>query len=518
MTFSNAPDNTPIIVGSAQHSETVTTEQPALSSPMDLAGAAARKALVDAGVSCEPRELAHHLDNIAMVRLFSDTAPAWRCPFGGSDNPPGSVAKRLGIEPKKLVYSASAGTQPMELLVELMGDIARGDSKMALLIGSEAIASQRYAQRHNIELDWHEHVDLPIDERRQVNTIHSPQELAAGLYLPMQVYALIENLRSHQKGQDRQQLDAAMGQLLAGFSRVAANNPHAVRQQGYCAEDIISPANNNYRLSLPYRKLQVSQDSVNQSAALLLTSVGHARRLGIDESKWVSVQAYAYAHDIPLTQRADMGRSSAMQSVFNTVTQSVGKTAKEFQHLDIYSCFPCAVDVACEALGLPSDGSTELTVTGGLPYFGGPGNNYCTHSMAEMVQQLRRSRGLGLVTANGGALSKHAAVVMASTAGEHTPNWQDEQLQENSTSIATADIPAIGYCDDARSGRVLTYTLIPNRKSQDRVLVVGEADDGKRFLAINESTEVCKSVSRHNPIGRHIELSHDGDSYRFQFA
>ena len=514
MTFDSVPDHTPIIVGSAQHSEPLTTDQPKLSSPMDLAGIAARGALSDAGGRCQ----ASDVDCIAMVRMFSDTAPAWRCPFGGSNNPPGSIAKRLGIRPSKLIYSASAGTQPMELLIELMGDIARGETKMALLAGSEAIGSQRYAQRRNIELDWQEHIDLPMDERRQINTIHSPQELAANLYLPMQVYALIENLRAHQRGLDRQQLDASMGQLLSGLSRVAANNPHAVRQQAYSAEAISSPANNNYELSLPYRKLQVSQDAVNQSAALLITSVGHARKLGIDESKWVSVQAYAYAHDIALTQRQDIGRSSAMQSVLNAVTEQTGNTAKDFQHIDIYSCFPCAVDAACEVLGLPSDGSVDLTVTGGLPYFGGPGNNYCTHSMAEMVQQLRQSRGQGLVTANGGALSKHAAVVLATEPGNFGPDWLDNNLQRNSTSLETANIPAIDYCDQPTAGSIVTYTFIPGKKTCDRVLVIGETDNGQRFLAINEESEVCKWVSQHNPIGRRINITTENDSHRFCFS
>ena len=58
---------------------------------------------------------------------------------------------------------------------------------------------------------------------------------------------------------------------------------------------------------------------------------------------------------------------------------------------DFYSCFPVAVEQACDCVGL--DPSTtpvnRLTQTGGLPYHGGPGSNYSLHGMAAMVEHLR---------------------------------------------------------------------------------------------------------------------------------
>lgn len=511
MTFSSLPDTTPIIVGAAQHSEDINAANPRLSAPMDLAEIAAKQALTDAGIHFTPADI----DCIAMVRKFSDTAPAWKSPFGGSNNPPGSLAYRIGANPSRLIYSASAGTQPMELLTEAMCAIARGEITTALITGCEAIANQRYAQRNGIELDWNEQNELRVDKRHETSSIHSPEELAAGLYMPLQVYALIENLRAHQRGQNRDQLDRAMGQLLAPFSEVASKNPHAVRKAKLSAEDIISSAKNNYELSLPYRKLQVSQDAVNQSAAILVTSVGEARKKGIDESRWVFVQAYAYGQDIPLTQRADPARSEAMTSVLRHAVEQAGLAAKDFDHIDLYSCFPCAVDAACEILDLPTDGSIPLTVTGGLPYFGGPGNNYCTHALAEMIIRLRGTNKRGLITANGGALSKHAAIALGTSPGSNPPDWRNGDFN----CVNASDIAAVDYCPAPGEGTILTYTLIPNRKGNDRALVIAENGQGQRFLAHSEQAEECKAVAETNPIGRTIEVINSREqSHQFRFA
>ncbi len=83
--------------------------------------------------------------------------------------------------------------------------------------------------------------------------------------------------------------------------------------------------------------------------------------------------------------------------------------------IDLYSCFPSAVEAATAALGLATDDRRGLTVTGGLPYFGGPGNNYTTHAIATLTDRLRdrseddaRGPQFGLATGLGWFITKHA--------------------------------------------------------------------------------------------------------------
>ena len=74
----------------------------------------------------------------------------------------------------------------------------------------------------------------------------------------------------------------------------------------------------------------------------------------------------------------------------------------EIDFFDLYSCFPSMVELGREALDIPETTSKPLTVTGGLPFFGGAGNNYVSHSIATMMEKLRvNNNSKGLCTSNG---------------------------------------------------------------------------------------------------------------------
>lgn len=514
MNYQQLPDNTPIIVGAGQHTEHITDPASApLSGPMDLAAQAARIALDDAGGKLRATDI----DAIAAIRLFSDSAPAWACPFGGSDNPPESIASRLGASPRKRIYSDANGAQPLQIMAELFTGIASGEIDCALLAGAEAIASQRHAQRSGIELDWAEQFDLPMDSRLDLGMIATPAELASGMYLPVHYYALIENHRASQQRNTLQQHREQMAKLLASFSTVASHNPYAYWRDKYSASDLLGEGKHNYPISLPYSKLLVAQDAVNQAAALVLTSVGKARAWGISPSQWIFLQGYAEGADQYVSQRVNPGTSEAMRRVFERTLNGIAASGNEFDFIDLYSCFPCAVEAACDVLSLPIDGSRELTVTGGLPFFGGPGNNYSMHALAEMTRRLRGGDQRALVTANGGILSKHAAVVLANNpnAGQGAPLQLEQGLP---AAVSHEDIPTRPLADSPRSGTAISYTVIYERKKPDLAIVLGETDDGERFLANSDEPAIVEALKRDSPIGRRLALSPAEQSYRFQFA
>jgi acetyl-CoA C-acetyltransferase len=505
----NLADNTPIIVGVAQHVERLQAScEPPLSSPMQLAATACAAALNDAGVA------AGDIDCIAFIQLFCDAAKAWASPFGGSNNPPESVARRIGAAPAQRIYSNAGGTEPLQILVELLQSIARGETTLALLTGAEAIANQRLAVRKGFELDWREEFDAPLDRREYHKRFVSRDEYSSGLSLPAHYYALIENYQAHQMGHNAPQHQRYMAQLLAPFSSVAAANPYAQWPIAYTAQELAAVGPSNYPISLPYSKLLVAQDAVNQSAALLLTSVGHARRVGIDPAQWIFVEAYAHGEDQYLSQRADPGRSHAMQRVLSATMGMAGATHADMDLIDIYSCFPCAVHAACEVLGLPTDGSRQLTVTGGLPFFGGPGNNYCLHALAEVAQRLRGPARRALVTGNGGMLSKHAAAILTrDPAGAATIDWKNtDQL-----TVDCTDIPVQPMIDDPQSGKILSYTVIAQRDNADIGIVLAATDAGQRFLASSTEPAVTGSMQDSSPIGRAIDVQEADHRKVFSF-
>ncbi len=496
--YQQLADNTPILIGAGQTVERIEKQsKPPFNSPMQLASVASQRALQDAGVA------ARDIDSIAVIQLFSDGARAWASPFGGSNNPPESIARRIGATPTQRIYSNAGGTEPLQIMMELLQAVARGETKLALLTGAEAIAYQRFAVRNGYEADWHEEFDAPLDKREYHKRFASKAEISSGLSLPVHYYALIENSQAHHLGHDLQQHRHYMGQLLAPFSRVAASNPYSQSLAAYTAEELANVGPNNYPISLPYSKLLIAQDAVNQGAALLLTSVGHARVLGIDPQQWIFVEAYAQGEDQYLSQRQDPGHSTAMARVLNATMEMASATHEDMDLIDIYSCFPCAVHAACDVLGLPTDGSRPLTVTGGLPFFGGPGNNYSLHALAEMAVRLRGAPVRALVSANGGILSKHAAVVLTSEpARALNLNWNNA----GALTLDCSTIPVLPTIDLPHSGEVISYTVIARRDKPDIGVVLAQTNAGERFLASSTEAAVTSAMEDHSPIGRSIDV------------
>lgn len=502
-------DKTPIIIGAGQYVERLNKLSiPPFTAPMALAATACKAALRDAGLPAED------IDTIAVIRLFSDTVAVWSSQLGGSNNPPESVARRIGASPQHRIYSGASGTEPLRLMAELLGAIARGEKTVALLTGAEAIASQRFAQRNGFTDDWQEEDDTPFDNREHRDPLVSMAEIHGGLTMPVRSYAVIENHQAQRMGHDAQQHQRYMAQLMAPFSAVAAANPHAYFPTAYTVPELFEPGPHNYAISLPYTRRLVAQDSVNLASALVLTSVGHARHRGIDPGQWIFLQAYAEGVDTLLSQRIDPGRSQAMERVLSTVMDRADATASEMDLIDIYSCFPSAVTAACEVLRLPTDGSRALTVTGGLPYFGGPGNNYSTHALAEMAVRLRGHPSRALVTANGGILSKHAAAVLTSDPARASAiDWQDS----DGLVVNCSDIPMRAMAENPASGRVLSYTLVTRRDKADIAIVLAETDTGERFVASSTEPAITGAVASSIPIGRSIAIVNREQRLLFHF-
>jgi acetyl-CoA C-acetyltransferase len=211
-------------------------------------------------------------------------------------------------------------------------------------------------------------------------------------------------------------------------------------------------------IGFPYTKRLNSNNAVEQGAAVLLCSVEAAERLGIPRERWVFPHAGSDAHDAYLTsQRGDLHTSPAIRIAGGRALELAGVGIDDIAHADLYSCFPSAVEVAANELGLGLD--RELTVTGGLSFAGGPWNNYVTHAIATMVGVLRADPGsLGLVTANGGFLTKHAFGVYSTDPPAGGFRWEAPQDEVDASS--TELVPAEGYDGETT---IEGYTVMHDR-------------------------------------------------------
>ena len=459
-------DSTPIVAGVGQCVERGSNELP----PVEFAARAAAAAIADAG----GRGLAAAIDTIAVSRFFCDSVPMWASPFGRSNNPPESVARRIGARPRSRIYTSVGGNEPQSRLIEFAHDIARGERECVLLTGAEAIRNERHARRAGRELDWSEHHDVALEERDPDLALLSPQEIANGLMLPIDCYSLIEQARASALGRSVAAQREHMGRLWAAFAAIAAHNPMAQFPVAPSADEILAAT----PLTHLYTRRMVAQDGVNQGAAVLLTSVARARTLGIAPERWVFLHGLAEGREPLLSERPDPGNAPVAGAVLARALALAGIGIDDIDPIDVYSCFPCAVSMIAEHLGIVDDGSRALTLTGGLPFFGGPGNNYTTHAIAEMVQHLRRTpQAFGLVTANGGIFSKHAAGIYSCRPS--TVDWGTAATRVDGSQNVRRRIAATRPSE----GRIVCWTIACSEGAPSHGMIIAGTDGGERFTA-----------------------------------
>ena len=496
----------PVVVGVGQVSERLGTPGYLRRSAAELASAAAWAALADTGAS--PDGIADAVDTVAGVRQFEISHPMARAPLGRSDNFPRSVTRRLGADPARAILEVSGGQGPQHLVTELAGTIAAGGSEVALIFGAEAISTAaRYADAPD-RPDFEEHADGSLEDRGYgLDGMVSAYQAAHGLAGAPTQYALIDNARRARLGQTRAQYAAAMGALFAPFTRVAAANPHAAAPVERTAAELVTPTAENRPIADPYTRYIVAREKVNQGAAVLLMSVAAARRLGVPPERWVFLRGHADLRERDLLDRADLSASPAAVLAVAHALEVAGIGLADLAAMDLYSCFPAPVFNICDGLGLAPDDPRGLTVTGGLPFFGGAGNNYSAHAIAEIVGRVRAEPGsFGLVGANGGMMSKYSAGVYSTSPGPWAPGRSAELQAEvdgwaPAGQVLAADGPAV----------IETFTVRYRRDGSRVGIVVGRLEgDGRRFVARGEDHELLDLLSAEQPVGERVHARSAG--------
>lgn len=505
-------DNVPVIVGVGQFVERI--DDPAYRglSPADIAAQAGSAAIADAGGDAS---VAARIGAVGGIRTFEDTlaAPA---PFGKAEKYPLAVARRLGLAPRIAILEKAGGQSPLTLLCDLGERIAAGKIEAALAFGSEAISSVRHLTRAGEQRDWNEPDDGEVEDHgRGLADIIMRQNVTHGLAGAPAGYALLENARRARLKLSTGDYARKMGELFAPFSAVAAGNPYAAAAvETLSADEIATPSERNRMVAEPYTVKLVSRDQVNQGAAVLLMSAGAARAAGIPQHRWIFLHAAALGSEHEILERDALGECRAVRATLDAVLAQTGKSADDVALFDFYSCFPAPVfTAAVDTLGLAPDDPRGLTVTGGLPYFGGPGNNYSMHAIATMSERLRARPGsFGLVGLNGGFMSKYGAMILS---GEPAP-WPACTTAEVQAVIDEAPRRRVARAPEGW-GAIVTYTIAHGKTGPTQAIIIGELDSGERFVANEADAATLAEMSAQEPIGRRVYVTPRAEGNRFAF-
>ncbi|AXT86893.1 acetyl-CoA acetyltransferase [Aeromicrobium sp. A1-2] len=489
---------TPVIVGVGQCAEQVNDPDYRGMSAVDLAARAAANALADAAGT----GIAAAIDTIAAIRQFEISTPIGHAPLGRSTNVARSIARAIGADPARAILEVTGGQGPQHLVSELGDEIAAGRAEVVLLAGSEAISTARHLAGSEGAPDFSEDPGGTVEDRGYgLRGIVTLPQVRHGLTDATSQYALLEHARRAALGLDREAYAHTMGELFAPFTDVAAVNPLAAAPTSRTADELMTITDRNRMVADPFPRFVIARDQVNQGAAVLMMSVGAARRLGVVEDRWTFVHGRADTAERSIIDRPDLGASPAAVLAVTHALEVAGIGMGDLAHLDLYSCYPIAVSAVCDGLGLAADDPRGLTVTGGLPFFGGAGNNYSMHAIAEIVNRVRRDPGTyGLVGANGGILSKYSAGIYATTPTEW-PKVDNAALQQ------TLDVPESAPSVPAADGWAIieTYT-VQHARAGATGIVVGRLD-GRRFLATTVAGDddlVAVLTGAAEPIGARI--------------
>lgn len=489
---------TPVVVGVGQFTERIDDADYRGMSAVELATEAARAALADTGAA----GVAKVVDTVYALRQFEISGPM-PAKLGKSNNYPRSVMQRLGGDPARVVLEPVGGQSPQKLVTEAGNAIAAGDADVVMIMGSEAGSTARYFANRDDKPDFTEHIEGQLEDRgHQIFSYIDDYTIQHGLTGAPVQYGLLENARRARLGRSVADYRREMAELFAPLSKVAAKNPFSSSPVERSVEEILTVSGDNRMICDPYPRLLVARDQVNQGAAAVMMSVEAARRLGVPEEKWIYVHGHSDMVEQATLDRADLGASPASVMAVREALRVAGIGVDDIATFDLYSCFPFPVFLICDALGIDGDDPRGLTLTGGLPYFGGPGNSYSLHAIAETVNEMRQAPGrFGFVGANGGIMSKYSVGIYSTEPVEWRTNRCEELKQE---IAALPKVPVTRNPDGAAT--IETYSVRYDWPIRTGIIVGRLDSDNSRFMATTEDDDLVALMSDGDPLGAAISV------------
>jgi acetyl-CoA C-acetyltransferase len=478
----------PVLIGVGQSLQRTDDLGDALDASL-LIGAAIGNATIDAGLRAIPNP-----QSLRVVSLLS-----WK--YG---DPAYLVAQQLGLTPMETAYTGMGGQSPQSLVNATAASIQAGDLDIAILAGGETTRTRARARRAGTVLPWPK---APEGQAPRLIgddlTLNHPSEIGRGLIMPVQIYPIFESAIRAASGRSPQQHLDVISKLWSQFSEVAATNPHAWSSEARTAAEIRTASPTNRLIGLPYTKSMNSNNDVDMAAALIICSAEKAASLGVPRDRWVFVHAGTDCHEHQfVSNRWSFASTPAIELGGRRALELADRTIDDVALIDLYSCFPAAVQLGAQSLGLSLD--RQLTRTGGMSFAGGPWNNYAMHAIATIANDLRQQPGeLGLVWANGGYATKHAFGIYSTeppAAGfrHETPQAQIDALPRRELAEPN---------DAAGSVAIEAYTVMHSREgAPETIFAACLLTDGRRAWGTSTDSGLTAAMCRGEWVGRPARL------------
>ncbi|MFX0030214.1 MAG: hypothetical protein ACFE8B_13465 [Candidatus Hermodarchaeota archaeon] len=481
----------PIIVGAAQFTQRKGTPKPLDS--LSLMVKTGQAAIEDT----QAKNIVDSIDAIYMVNISS-----W-----SYEDAPEELGRRLNISPKEKIYLFNGGQGPQILANRAAKAIANGEHRCILITGGEAAYSIRKVFKEAPPDHWPEKKDPAYinGERWQL----APNVSRYQLYYPTTAYAIFETALRASSGRSVEEHKLYMGKLFEKFSKIASKNPYSWTRKSYTAEEIITPSLENRLVVYPYTKRMCANNFVDQAGTILFTSEKIAESLNIDRKKWIYIMGGATFRNIDdLSRRPRLDQSPAAREGTRLALEQAGLNLKDIDKFDLYSCFPSIVEILMKELGIKEDDPRDLTLTGGLPFFGTPLSNYSLHAIINTVDAVQNNPSLKvMIIANGG----YNTIQSIGIYGKEPPSiqWGVRDDSETQNSILKEILPEPV---EQANGKLTVegYSILYERTGQlKRGVVVGSLENGNRAIAFVNKLELLKDLENQEFVGKQLLIKYD---------
>jgi len=484
----------PIIVGVAQFRQEKDVSQPL--DPLNLMAKTCQMAIDDATTE----EIKEYIDTLFMTNINS-----W-----SYKDAPGELSKILGINPSKKVYFQAMGNLPQKLVNRAAKAISSGESQAILITGGEAEYSSYRAKRRKISLNWPKDRKPEYIEGKWGGSLSTEFEKKYRLFAPTCLYALFETALRAASGRNLEEHRIYMGKLFEYFSKIASKNPYAWNKKSYTPDEITIPSAENRNVNYPYTKLMCANMFVDQSASLIMTSEEIAEKLKIDRNLWIYLMGSADLQNVHyVTQRQELHTSPAAREGSKLALEQAGLTIDKIDLFDIYSCFPSMVQIIMNELNLSENDPRDLTITGGLPYFGGPMSSYSIHAIVTAVSLIRKNPSLKImVIANGGYNTKQSFGIYGTDPPAKLWDECDGAVIQESIFAEALPEPA----EEANGQLTIeAFTIYYERDGKPlRGFALGHLEDGRRTLAfIEERGDALVNMEQKEFVGKIFPVHFD---------
>ena len=477
--------NRPVLVGIGSLQQKGSFEQ--LDEALILMEQASLKAIDDTNAP----EIKNYIDEIQIPKGFWDyrNPGKWIAEKHGLSKPKTSIAK-IGILQQSLINAACK-------------KIIDGEIRASLIVGGEARHKMIQALKEGLTYEEMRLTENPDHYVKAKEDLYVAEEIDALGMMAVGYYAIIESAMRYKDKKSLREHEDFLGNYYERFSQIASKNPHAWNHEIFTAEEIKTPSSKNQRIAYPYNKLHNSSWNVNQASALILTSDEIADKLKIPADKRVyPLISSETNHMIGVIQRPDLTAPIGLKLAADYLLDEAAKNNIEPTFYELYSCFPIAVQLFAKALNIPDN--IDKTITGGMPFAGGPLNNYMLHATAQGLMKIRENNSeVALITGVSGMMTKQALAIWGKNPAM---NFVSKDVTKEAEKL---ELPVPMSTLASGEGKVIGCTTLYEKNQPLKAVFYAEDSQSHRLVLTSTKSEIIKQVEEEECVGKKINYSNN---------